>query len=865
MNRKLFNGLLLLTVATGGVGTFTSCKDTEQDFRNDVEITQTDLSNQIQRLRDLTDLTFKNNLDKEIQKLIDEGDFATATELAQVKAGLEALLNQRISDLTAAYQAADQALKAEILGQIATTLSQLEDTLKSYVDGKISDLLNNQIKNLQDQVSALSKQISDAAQKADDAFTLAQNNAALITQLSADLADLQAQYGELSGELGQLQLEVTALEEKYGEVIETLNGVNDQLSELAEQYATLSDDYETFKADYAAYVEATYIALNGIREQLENFHNEVTDMYYRLMQKMAKYVSGITLNQVHNAIFGSINLPIDVQSNILTNYYAMSDHNVMFPGSSAWEYTTNEGIFNDELSEELEAIDAPTMQVMSADVKQLDALGKLYLTVDPAERDFEGLRLSIVNSRDEQVLDELKLEKSDHLLTMGNTRSEHTSGLYEAVATPRYTELNEEIAKTSIKIEDGLLTEFKDAIKNHTKSDFVDLAKVIYRQFSQDIPAYCVKCEWDDTELDETGTEVVATKSVRSDYKMAVTTFRPLSYRSAWGFGTEAQLPTPTMGYIKDIINRAFESIHSRLQLGLDGITYTDIEIELNLNISIDPDTKIDINLGGSPVYDKDGNLIGYLGDEANITLGYTPDGQQVVGPNGDALNSLVDQIIKAIESSIEGDADTEGIAKQIADQVNAEMEKMVKDINSQLEGVQSKIDNTLASIKDRIDKELNGRFGRLSENLLDLYNSLATRVNRFLKNPNAYLQVMMAYMGQDGQIHHLSNDRYDATPLQVGNNMELFATSHNAEIIVPSFKKYVAVVAAYDANGNKSVSAAKQANETEYFNEILPGDYQRIYLDGSKLRKGYTYKIFYSSVDYRGYTSSQVYYVRAY
>lgn len=865
MNRKLFNGLLLLTVATGGVGTFTSCKDTEQDFRNHVEVTQTDLSNQIQRLRDLSDLTFKNNLDNEIQKLIDAGDFATATELAQVKAGLEALLNQRISDLTAAYQAADQALKAEILGQIATTLSQLEDTLKGYVDDKISDLVNNQIKDLQNQIKSLSDQIGEVADKADQALTIAQNNAAVIAQLSADLAALEAQYGELSGALGALQAQVSGLEEKYGEVIETLNGINSQLSELAEQYANLNEDYQAFKADYEAYVEATNNALNGIREEVENFRLEVEDMYARLMQKMAKYVSGITLNQVHNAIFGSINLPIDVQTNILTNYYAMSDHNVMFPGSSAWEYTTNDAIFNEELGEELEAIEAPTMQVMSTDVKQLDPLGKVYLTVNPAERDFEGLRLAIVNSRDEQVLDELQLEPSDDLLTMGTTRTASKSGLYSAVAQPRYSELNEEISKTSIKIEDGLLTDFKDAIKNHTKSDFVELAKVIYKQFSQDIPAYCVKCEWDDTELDENGTEVAVTKSVRSDYKMAVTTFRPLSYRSAWGFGTDAQLPTPTMGYIKDLIQRAFDSIHSRLQLGLNGISFEGIEIELNLDITIDPDTKIDINLGGSPVYDLDGNLIGYLGDEANITLGYTPEGQQVEGPNGDALNSLVDQIINAIKDSIEGVDDKDGIAKQIADQVNEQMDKIVTDINSQLEGVQSKINNTLTSIKDRIDQELNGRFGRLTENLLDLYNSLATRVNNFLKNPNAYLQVMMAYMGEDGQIHHLSNDRTDATPLKVGNNMELFATSHNAEIIVPSFKKYVAVVAAYDANGNKSVSAAKQANEAEYLNEILPGERQRIYLDGSKLRKGYTYKIFYSSVDYRGFTSSQVYYVRAY
>ena len=65
MNRKLLNGLLVLTVAAGGVGTFTSCKD--EDFRSQ-EIQLSSLQAQIDALRGITDQEFYDNL----KELFDE-------------------------------------------------------------------------------------------------------------------------------------------------------------------------------------------------------------------------------------------------------------------------------------------------------------------------------------------------------------------------------------------------------------------------------------------------------------------------------------------------------------------------------------------------------------------------------------------------------------------------------------------------------------------------------------------------------------------------------------------------------------------------------------------------------------------------
>ena len=61
MNRKLLNGFLVLAVAAGGVGTFTSCKD--EEFRSKTEMDYESLQAQMDAIRKITDSQFKANLE----------------------------------------------------------------------------------------------------------------------------------------------------------------------------------------------------------------------------------------------------------------------------------------------------------------------------------------------------------------------------------------------------------------------------------------------------------------------------------------------------------------------------------------------------------------------------------------------------------------------------------------------------------------------------------------------------------------------------------------------------------------------------------------------------------------------------------
>ena len=71
--------------------------------------------------------------------------------------------------------------------------------------------------------------------------------------------------------------------------------------------------------------------------------------------------------------------------------------------------------------------------------------------------------------------------------------------------------------------------------------------------------------------------------------------------------------------------------------------------------------------------------------------------------------------------------------------------------------------------------------------------------------------------------------------------------------------KKYVAVTAAFDKDGNSVESVARAAN-TGDLNTVLDGQTRAINFNG---QSGYTYEITYSAVDFSGYISNTKYYVQ--
>lgn len=117
-------------------------------------------------------------------------------------------------------------------------------------------------------------------------------------------------------------------------------------------------------------------------------------------------------------------------------------------------------------------------------------------------------------------------------------------------------------------------------------------------------------------------------------------------------------------------------------------------------------------------------------------------------------------------------------------------------------------------------------------------------------------MQVAMAYEGSDGALHMLSTQKAAPSRFSMaagGDAIKLLATSYTGDVAAPSYKKYVAVVEA--PNGNIAAVNDKSSS----LNTVLSG--RQHIVDMTGFQKG-NYTIVYSSVDYRGNTSTRLYYL---
>ena len=186
----------------------------------------------------------------------------------------------------------------------------------------------------------------------------------------------------------------------------------------------------------------------------------------------------------------------------------------------------------------LAAIGAPS-EFIKGNTMTLGSLGDVYVTLNPTANDFTGVRAKLVNSLDQTILEDLVLEKDNEtLFKFGFTRAAGErggNGLHRA--TVKATDVEKAVSQIGLEV-GGLLEAFKDAIKNRTRQDFAELAKLLVQQFNNKFDAYALKVSWDDVDREGNKFE----NSVISGYDIAATTFRPLSYRSGFGFTVDNKL-----------------------------------------------------------------------------------------------------------------------------------------------------------------------------------------------------------------------------------------------------------------------------------------------------------------------------------
>lgn len=787
MNIKNVTKKILLVVCSIALvgGMFSSCKDNTEDIMANVNTQTSELN---------------NLLDKQ-KAALEKLDQALEDSIDAVNSNIDDL-HQELHDSIDALKNADAGLLNKInnnnklIGDLQAELDSLADACPTYL---WSDSLKTAYdlaaanavlaaKNAAD-ILKLQKKDEQIEQALVDSILAVKEYADSLHQAAKDYADeataiVNAKIDSLDN---ALDIELAALEEAYQEA--------DSL--LQDQLDSLKQDLEDLEERVAANEEA-----------IAKLQDKVAD----LEDALAKMVTGIIVQGVENPIFGSFSLPVGMQSNILFGYYGESAR------PSVVRFPSNDNSY--DVTDIVDAfINVNNMNDTDANgVLFNDTIGTVYLTVNPAKTDFTGLTMGIENSVEESNgLSVTPLRESNKKLSFGYSpyTKSVANGLYEAdVVLDKGS-----IDLVKINIESGLKNSLKDVLESfQTKSkqvDFTELAVAITKQMTNFLDAYAVNAEWTDS---------LGEHAVYSNYSIAATAFKPLSYNFLKG-NSFGKLP----------VISAFDHIN------ID-------DINLNFNLNFNPITiNSNVNVQLNQVVINKGNI--------DVVVDVAGTSHPV------DINSLIDEIQKQIN-----DANAE-ITEEIEEQLEDQIDSIEDEINSYLSTMIGDINSQLGDVNDLVN-QFNGIEGKVNS-AIDKVNSFVSRINNFtnkintrLDNLNAYLQVTMLYETEDGDLAQLSNSGAGASQIVAGKDAVLYPTSYTADIIVPAYKKYVAFTKVNGASDSEQAALLSQLNTGDYLNKVLDGNTKAIKLNVPSSFSGKTLELTYSALDYSGWSSTRKFYI---
>lgn len=797
--------------------------------------------------------TFMNNWAPKLG-LIEQNAADALAQANQNKADIDALTltYQQLQQLVLNNQTANEAAIAAINTKIGEIEGKLQTILDDYMT---SDAVDTAIA---DAISGLATK--DAVEALADALRKeAQEN------LDAVEARLQAQINEC---------------------IIRLNGLDTKVAEITSQIAEIQGDLADIKADIVKNtnaIEAVEKSLNSVLVRVFNLENRI---------------SNIIIQATENPVLGYLNTPFGIESTFLMNYMGESENNVNFPN---FYY---DGV---EYDGELILTDADIAFLQSCGITGAESytagqtlfadndgnLGKVYLTLNPANIDLTGKDFTVVNSQNKVMPIELKnLRPSTKELTFGYSRSkaEATSpnGFYEADATVAAGD----VPAIRVVVDKELKAAAKKVLKERNAASLLALGNAVYNQFNGFLPALGIRAAWQESDGAETPKTIE--QSVYSKYGLGAATFNPLSYKFLYGKSFRHDFALPDISALLD--DYKFDFTGNDLNISFDPITIQGVTV--NFQLTITPPTisdlgeiKIEIPNYPTTVDPATGSIISswealtpeqqadtqhwLMGayDELRGTHYATRVISTELGPDSDVVTGINAALQPTFDQLANLGTDINGQLQSVIDSLVGQIQGQV---NGMMTSLQNQVNTSLGQILENLQNQVNGKIDMIGNKIMNnaLYSRLQAIINKFngvLADPNHYLQPVLLYSLQ-GQSYGMFSQA-KALPSQFtgnGNAVMLTPTTYTGEIVTPAFKKFVAVTNVYkssdysvnaQAGDAKCKALAEAANAQPYMNEVVSGERRTIpfsYEGG----KGYTYEIVYQALDYSGVTSTSKYYV---
>jgi TolA-binding protein len=706
-------------------------------------------------------------------------------------------------------------IKGSITGLESRTTAL--ETIAEDLKGRVVKL-ESLTKDLNDKIISLGEKLDEVSETATAALANSLANTILI-------AMLDEAYDLLDGRVENLEDGLDALKEKiyndslaadalHREMLETISGlvsavnnavtlgdvevyINNSITEL-----NISGQLEELKSEIEILIdEKLNVQTQALQKLTETFENV-----------MAKFITGIEINGTDCPLFGEFSLPIDVRSNILLAYYGtLDDYGYEFPTDRPAYNALEDGLTITEediaMIGNLKDVEGYKTEKNTTIISMDGAVGnagKLYMTVNPTNRNFTGTEFELINSRNEKSAVELAdLAKSDHLLSFGYTRGgvneESANGFYEAKATITKEALSNERIKPDFKTDD-ITTLFKQ-FRDNKAIDLTLLVNTIYKNVSRILEANAVKATWEDE---------LGSRSVISQYSIAAAAAKPLSFAFAKDVTSEV---FPGFSYIEKFVNKLVDKISAQLP----DFNYEIIDaelVELYPNVVYPSDVFAEFNVVVRNLSTNKTKTLHIIFDMAEWTYLF-PDNDVTLDNIQEFINAVIDYVVE------------------------------LNDINTG-----SLMDDAKNSILNTI---------------IDLVKSRPHLAN-FLAQPNKLLQPVLLVVTNQSYSRLSQISGYPAHVNKA--NFVLCPTTYTGEIIAPAYKKFVAVTnvskGGVSAKGGDATckSILDKANAQKGMKKVFFGGIHADTHINFSAEAGYTYELLYSALDYSGKVVTKKFYV---
>ena len=632
----------------------------------------------------------------------------------------------------------------------------------------------------------------------------------LMGQVIALKAELDPRLDAVEGRLDKLEPRMDKAETNIDYLKGRVNGMRDTLT-------TISNDLHAFH-------DSVYQVTQYLRSHMDDVEGRVD----KIEEALTNLITSINVNATSTNLLQNSKLFPGINAQFLGAAYGQATTKFSFPSTEKDDYISGHGVVL--TADDIKQLDGAIEDYKGYLPVKEEGAGTIYFTINPTNINAETLsknaKLSLVQSNAEESFVKLgKVERAkDVILDWGLTRGEGDTLLWKAEATIDFDEaetlkkvidpatqidfvaIKEQLRSTLTNAYHAALdvnrNNYAQVTKTESKELIKDAAQIVATLLQTEFPsqpALALKADW---------TDLVGTRSVLSDYSIAATAYKPLSF----SFGSELGIDGRTISL--DKINTRIANIITKVRNKLAAAGAKAAACNFSLS-GVNPNAKVYLvftsNAANNAV-----DVAVPMTITNNITgLGYT-------AWTG-AYTAAVGPVTYYTEVDLSGDiaALKAAIPETAINDMIAEVTKIIDSADNYAERAK----NFEVRVSNFLEKYINKVILKISTDGL-------TRI----------LEPIMLYQGSEGVNRLATGSTFKA------GEYDLIPTTITYEVIAPVYKKYVAVIGKDGKVREAVIKTNGEKDFKKYTVKLQEGDQAIVYdaldFSGKQIAKKYAINV---------------------